>query len=260
MRRISISLSAAILAGALATPAYAQETGADDAPGWSVTITPRYQKLFFDPGGDDLENMDNLGGSITLRNPDQRFGLTAMYFGGTGKGNYDFSPTLNYRYKLKRREFAFTGEITPRETGVTFLGGLRHFNVRQNEFLTNPGPGNSEVNNYRFKLTVAEFGVRLASRLGANSRHSISAQFSGGIGGGRARVNENEVFGGFVNSNVSNDKGTAYYGEAALGYNVFLTDNISLGARARGYVFDIDATGGDTVFALAPELNFSVRF
>lgn len=260
MRTFTTMVSALALAGSIATPAFAQDDAEQTNEKWSVTITPRLQKLFFDAGGDGLENMNNVGASVSIRNPDQKFGISALYLQGTGKGDYDFSPTSNYRYKLKRREFALQGEFTPRETGVTFIAGFHNFNIKNNEFLTNPLPGNSEVNAYQYKISVAEVGVRLASRLGANSPHSLSAQFMGGIGRGRAKFNEVEVFNGFTNSFTLNDKGSGYYGEVALGYNVFLSRHISLGARARGYVFDIDVAGAKTVYALAPELNFSFRF
>ena len=143
--------------------------------------------------------------------------------------------------KARRDELAITGEFTPSEANVTLMAGYHRFTARNDETLLNPAPGDSEVGAYRFSIDAAEIGLRLNSRLGANSRHSISAQFALGVGPGRARVNVREVFGGVETLTVESDSGTGYMGDIALGYNVFITDNVAIGTRIRGYVFYIDA-------------------
>ena len=255
---------------AVSTPAMAQDEAADDAAvsnRWSVTVTPRYQKLFFLPGleSDGLESMDSFGASIGVRSPDARFGVMATYMRGTGSGTYTYDDgdfTGDYDYRARREEFALTGEFTPSEANVTLLGGYHRFEASNEETLLNPFPGDSEVGSYNFSIDAAEIGLRLNSRLGANSRHSISAQFLVGVGPGNARVNIAEVSGGDTTVTAERDSGTGYVGDIALGYNVFLTDNIAIGTRIRGYVWYVDADieEVDPIFAFAPELNFSIRF
>lgn len=241
-----------------ATNAYGQE-----AQDWSITVTPRYQQVFFEPSGaDGVETMSTYGATVAVREPSQRWGLTGTFLTGKKKnGSYDFKDTgSTYDYRLKRTEYQAAIEYTPSDTGVTLLGGYHHFKVKQNESLADPLPGNSEINSYNYSINAAEIGLRLASRLGANSRHAVTAQFLFGVGEGRYKVNEREVFSGFTNSNVGNDKGTGYLADIALGYSWFLTNHVSLGARARGYVFYVDAGGSDPIFAIIPEANLSFRF
>lgn len=235
----------------------------DDTPSWSVTVTPRYQQLLFLPTteADGLESMPSYGGTITVRDPSSRFGITGTYMTGNAKGVYTYDDgafTGDYDYDAKRREMALQLEFTPAQTGVTFIGGYHRFSARNNEVLLNPGVGNGEVGDYRVSVNAAEIGLRIASRLGANSRHSVSAQFMGGVGSGRYKSTVVETFGGAPSTTSVAKKGTGYLGDVALGYNYFLTDNFSIGARGRGYVFGV--SGGNTTFAVAPELNLSVRF
>jgi hypothetical protein len=256
---------------ATSTPAWAQTEElvdeGDDSGRWSVTVTPRYQKLFFLPGleSDGLESMDSWGASVAVRSPDSRFGVMATYMRGRGSGTYTYDDGFfsgDYAYRARRDELAITGEFTPSEANVTLMAGYHRFTARNDETLLNPAPGDSEVGAYRFSIDAAEIGLRLNSRLGANSRHSISAQFALGVGPGRARVNVREVFGGVETLTVESDSGTGYMGDIALGYNVFITDNVAIGTRIRGYVFYIDADIDevDPIFAFAPELNLTFRF
>ncbi|NNM77440.1 hypothetical protein HJG53_11035 [Sphingomonas sp. ID1715] len=247
----------------VSAPAIAQD---DDGGRWSVTVTPRYQQLFFSPSPEngEVKSIPTYGGSIAVRNPDGRFGVMGTFM--TGKKNngfYNYEDdgfSGRYRFNVKREEYALTFEYTPSETGVSLLAGYHNFLARENEARVDAPVGDSEVNSYRYKIGAAEAGFRLSSRLGANSRQSLSAQFLVGVGSGRYRVNEKEVIGGQTSTNVGSRKGTGYLGDIAIGYNIFLTDNISLGARARGYVFFVDAKGADPIFAAAPEANLSVRF
>ena len=256
------------------TPALAQSEDAAppmeqaDQAKWSVTITPRLQKVFFQPGGSsDIKSMGTLGASVTVRNPDNRFGITGTIMSGNGKGNYDFNggstavggAPNNYAYELKRREFALQLEYTPRETGVTFIGGYHRFDIKNPESLTNARPGNSEVNFLRNKISAAEIGLRLASRLGAESKHAVSAQLMLGVGKGRFTLDQREVFRPFTNTNSINAKKTGYLADFALGYNYFLSRRISLGTRARAYVIYVSHPDSDPVFAVVPEFNISFR-
>lgn len=251
-------LAAAIVAtcGVSATSASAQaaETGK-----WTVTVTPRYQHVFFKIiDAEGLESMSTFGGTIAVREPSQRWGLAGTFLTGTkNNGSYVLDGTRDiYNYSVKREEVQISGEFTPSDTGITLLGGYHRYNFRQNETLSNPLPGNSEINEYRFTLDAAEFGLRLASRLGADSAQSISAQFLFGVGSGSFRDDLREN-GGVA---LGDQSGTGYAADVALGYNIFVTNNLSLGARARGYVFYVDVDRSDPIFALIPELNLSFRF
>ncbi len=247
----------------VATALVATNAHGQEAQNWSITVTPRYQQVFFEPSGaDGVENMSTYGATVAVREPSQRWGLTGTFLTGKKKnGNYEYdNSNSTYDYSLKRTEYQAAIEYTPSDTGVTLLGGYHHFKVKQNESLANPLPGNSENNSYNYSINAAEIGLRLASRLGANSRHAVTAQFLFGVGEGRYKVDEREIFSGFTNTNMGNDKGTGYFADIALGYSWFMTDHISLGARARGYVFYVDAGASDPIFALAPEANLSFRF
>lgn len=243
--------------------AFAQDSG--DAAKWSITLTPRYQKLFFliDTEADGLETMDTFGGSVAVRDPSGRFGFMATHLRGKANGVYTYDDNTfqgDYAYRAKRREYALQFDYTPNEANVSFIAGYHRFTASSRENLLTALPGNSEANDYHNSINAAEIGLRLSSRLGANSRQSVSAQFTGGIGRGRYRANEREVFSGTTTNTVTNEKGTGYIGDIALGYNIFVTDAISVGARGRGYVFYVDTPGSDPLFALTPELNFSIRF
>lgn len=260
-------LFAAALAGALAvsTPAAAQDGEAGASNGWTVTVTPRYQKLFFLPDieADGLESMDTWGASIAARSPDGRFGVMATYMRGRGDGVYTYDDGLfsgDYDYRARRNEFAVMGEFTPSESNVTLIAGYHRLSAGNDEVLINAAPGEAETGSLRFSVDAAEFGVRFNSRLGANSRHSLSAQFALGIGPGRVRATVTETFGGTTTVTNVRESGTGYVGDIALGYNVFLTNRIAVGTRVRGYVYYVDTDSSDPIFAVAPELNLTFRF
>lgn len=259
---------AALLVGALAfsTPALAQPDAEDTvAQRWSFTITPRYQKLFFLPDieADGLESMDTWGISGAARSPDGRFGVMATYMRGRGSGVYTYDDGIfegDYNYRARRDEIAITGEYTPSEANVTLMVGYHRLSAGNNEELIDPSPGRGEVGRLRFSVDAVEVGVRFNSRLGANSRHSLSAQFAIGIGPGRVRSTVTEIFGGTPTTTTIRENGTGYVGDIALGYNVFLTDQIAVGTRVRGYVYYVDTDNSDPIFAVAPELNLTFRF
>ncbi|WP_380874199.1 hypothetical protein ACFB49_46390 [Sphingomonas sp. DBB INV C78] len=258
-------LTAALAAmGSLCAFSSAAQAQDEAAEKWSVTITPRYQQLFFDASGgegDAITSMPTYGGSVAVRTPDTRWGVMATYLTGDKKGDYEYDngPSV-YKFDAEREEYSLTGEYTPSETGITLLFGYRHFKAGADEVLTNPLPGNSETNSNTYKIDAAEIGFRLSSRLGVESSQSLSAQFTVGIGGGKLNRSEVEVFGTGTNSDIRKDSGTGYTGEMAIGYNIFLTNNLSLGARARAYIFYVDVSDADPIFALAPEANLSFRF
>jgi hypothetical protein len=237
-----------------AAGAQAAETGK-----WTVTVTPRYQHVFFKlPDSEGSQSMATFGGTIAVREPSQRWGFAGTFLTGTkNNGQYVLDGTTDiYDFRVKRQEVQLSGEFTPSDTGITLLGGYHRYDFRQDETLKNPRPGRAETNSFRFTLDAAEIGLRLASRLGADSAQSISAQFLFGIGSGKFRDDTN-----FNNIVANGDQsGTGYAADVALGYNIFVTDNLSLGARARGYVFYVDVDRSDPVFALIPELNLSFRF
>lgn len=264
MRRLTI---AAVLAlASAAAPLFAQEGDAngDAARRWSLTVTPRVQQLFFlpDADADGLETLTSVGASVSLRRPDGRVGITATVLGGKGSGTYDFTTGPRkgqFGYRGSRREAALLGEYTAAESNVTLLGGYHGFGAKAREQLLNGGT-DSEANRYRFSIDAAEIGLRLSSRLSAESRHAVSAQFSMGLGHGRFTENEASNIGGVVRTSIRDKTGIGYIGDIALGYNYFLTDKISVGGRGRGYVFYVDTKGSYPIFAVTPEFNVSFRF
>lgn len=46
----------------------------------------------------------------------------------------------------------------------------------------------------------------------------------------------------------------------AFGYNYFLNDRMTVGGRARAYVFYVNTADSYPIFAVTPELNASYRF
>ncbi len=291
MRALRIFLASAALCG-VATPAFAQATGGEDeaaaieetplaadpeadavveeeeeeeAPSkWRVTVTPRLQYLLFlpDADADGLEGLVSAGASVALRSPDGRLGITATYLFGRGSGTYGFHTgprSGSFAYRGNRREFALLGELNPEETNVTLIGGYHRFTARARESLLNGG-ADHETNDFHFAIDAAELGLRLASRLTAQSRHAVSAQFSAGVGLGHFRANEDSLIGGVARTRLRDENAIGYLGDIALGYNYFLTDRLTVGARGRGYLFYVEATGSYPIFAVTPELNFSFRF
>ncbi len=79
MKSLTIALSFAALAAA--APALAQSDPADQGSGerWGITVTPRFQELFFLPtiDADGAESMHTYGLSVAARSPDARFGVMA---------------------------------------------------------------------------------------------------------------------------------------------------------------------------------------
>ena len=247
-------------------PAFAQSDDeiAEPPPKWSVTITPRAQNLFFlpDTDADGLETLVSTGASVSLRNPDGRFGITATYLYGKGSGTYVFydnARRADYDYRGNRRELALLAEYTPSETNVTIIGGYHRFSAKARETLLDGG-ADFENNRYNFSINAAEIGLRLASRLGAQSRHAVSAQFSFGVGLGNYKEDENATLAGVTRISKRDKNGFGYIGDIALGYNYFLNQRLTIGTRGRGYVFYVDTKGSYPIFAIAPELNMSMRF
>lgn len=263
MTRSMIILSTML---AIVPPAMAQspDEPADAPPPWSVTVTPRVQNVFFlpDADADGLETLVSAGASVSLRNPDGRFGVTATYLYGKGKGIYVFDDSARrarYAYRGNRRELALLAEYTPSETNVTIIGGYHRFSAKARETLVQGG-ADFEDNAYNFSIDAAEIGLRLASRLGAQSRHAVSAQFSFGLGVGHYKEDENATLAGVTRTSRRDKNGIGYIGDIALGYNYFLNDRLTIGTRGRGYVFYVQTKGAYPIFAIAPELNMSMRF
>ena len=266
-------ISTMALAG-MSTAAAAQdvEPQQDAEPGWSVTVTPRYQHLLFKPSfeADGLETLPSYGASIAVRSPDARFGIMATYMTGDGNGDYLVEDQDNlgqplafqYEFDASREEIQITGEYSPRNTNFTLLGGYHRFSAGNREERINAPVGEAETGIYDLSIDAFELGMRLSSALGEGSRHSVSAQFLFGVGSGRYDRAVSETFGGTTTTDVIDETGTGYLADVALGYNFFITDNIALGARARAYVYyvDIDVDDVDPIFAIAPEVNLSFRF
>lgn len=241
---------------------------AEEAPekqrDWSITISPRVQQLLFlpDADADGLESLTSIGASVAVRNQDGRYGLVLTALGGKGSGTYSFhtgTRTGQFAYRGLRREFSALGEYSPSETNVTIIAGYHSFAAKADESLIN-SVTDSETNSYRFSIDAAEVGLRLSSRLSAQSRHAVSAQFSAGIGQGHFKENENSSVGGTARSSVRNKSGFGYVGDAAFGYNYFLTKNLTIGGRGRAYLFYVQTKGSYPIFAVTPELNMSFRF
>lgn len=273
MNRILNAARCAAVAVALCASGMAVAQDEPDAAAaaerWSVTITPRYQHVIFKlEDAEGIQNMSTYGGTVSVREPSQRFGFSATYLTGTKKNarytldDEEFGGTGDslYDYDIKRRELQLHFEYTPRDTGVTLLAGYHRLSVSSDETLANPDPGESEANSFRNRINAAEVGLRLASRLSANSAHSVSAQLLLGVGNGRYRSNESFTSGGVTDATVRTEKGTGYLGDIAFGYNVFLTRFLSVGVRARAYAFYIDADDADPILAAIPEANISLRF
>lgn len=258
----------------LSTPALAQDEAADEAAadGVSITVTPRLQQLYFKPSfeTDDLESMTSYGLSVGVRSADSRFGLMATFMTGEAQGEYSIDnsdpvggPSFgNYDYDATREEYQLTGEFTPRNTNFTLLAGYHRFSAGNVESLNNPLPGNLENNVVELTIDAFELGMRLSSALGEGSRHSVSAQFLFGVGSGKYEATFQERFGGVTTTTNFDEDATGYLADVAIGYNFFITDNIAIGARGRGYVFyvDADTDDNDPIIALAPEVNVSFRF
>jgi len=264
----------ALLVGVCATPVAAQDNSdaAEESDGWSVTVTPRLQQLYFKPSfeTDDLEGMTSYGGSVALRSPDSRFGIMATFMTGEADGDYaidDSDPIsgpseLTYAYDASREEYQLTGEFTPRNTNFTLLVGYHRFTAGLVENLANPQPGDAEANAVDLSIDAFELGMRLSSALGEGSRHSVSAQFLFGVGSGKYEAVFQERRGGVTETRTFDEDATGLLADVAIGYNFFITDNFAIGARGRGYVFyvDADTDDNDPIVALAPEVNFSFRF
>jgi hypothetical protein len=255
---------------AAAEPQAPEAPAVDDPAGdvpparWRITVTPRLQYLLFLPNAnaDALEGLVSAGASIAARSPDGRLGITATYLYGRGSGTYNFhdgARSGTFDYAGNRREMALLGELNPAETNVTLIAGYHRFSARAREALLNGG-ADHEVNDYHFSIDAAEFGLRLASRLTAQSRHAVSAQFSAGIGSGHFRANEDRLLAGVPRIRHRDESGFGYIGDIALGYNYFLTDRLTIGTRGRGYLFYVQAQGAYPIFAVTPEINFSFRF
>jgi hypothetical protein len=265
----------ALVLGTLATPALAQDEVGDEAAkddSVSITVTPRLQQLYFKPSfeTDDLEGMTSYGLSVALRSADSRFGVMATFMTGEAEGQYTvddsdpvFGPSLlNYDYDATREEYQLTGEFTPRNTNFTLLAGYHRFSAGNVESLGNPLPGNTENNVVDLTIDAFELGMRLSSALGEGSRHSVSAQFLFGVGSGKYEATFQERFSGVTTTRTFDEDATGYLADVAIGYNFFITDNIAIGARGRGYIFyvDADVEDNDPIIALAPEVNLSFRF
>jgi hypothetical protein len=242
-------------------PACAKE---EEKPHWSVTVTPRLQYLLFlpDAEADGLETLTSGGLTVTIRNPDKRFAVSATGLYGKGSGTFDFHNETRrgaFDYSGDRREISLLAEFTSPETGVTVLGGYHHFGAKADETLINGG-ADFEVNSYRFAIDAAEIGLRIGSRIGAGSRHAVTAQASMGVGVGHYKANEDRSIGGMRRTVVRDDTGIGYIGDVAFGYNYFINNRMTIGGRARGYVFYVQSKGSYPIFAVTPELNASYRF
>ncbi len=272
MKNGHYAVAAMAFAFAFAEPAFAQDEAAatEEGGGWSVTVTPRFQQLYYKPAeSDDFEALPSYGGSIAVRTPGGQFGVMATYMKGSTDGRYVINDAYSlggvptdapYDYAASREEIQLTGEYSPRSGNVTLLLGYHRIKASNDETLVAGAvPGATEFNRLRFKLDAVEVGMRLSAALGTNSRHSVSTQFTLGVGDGRIRGFESGNFGSAYNDPI-NDSGTGFVADFAIGYNYFITDNIAIGARGRAYVFYVDVDDADPIYAVAPELNLTVRF
>src|SRR5262249_46645304 len=94
------------------------------------------------------------------------------------------------------------------------------------------------VSNYELAMATVEAGVRIAARLGPDSKHALSSQATIGIGLGNYEEHTTGLTPIAISGNLTE---TA---EFALGYTYLWTESFSIGARVRAFLFKIDAEGG----------------
>ena len=118
------------------------------------------------------------------------------------------------------------------------------------------------ASDYHVMMATTEVGFRIGGRMSPDSPHAFSAQMTAGIGYGTY----NEHTTGLAPLSINN---LAMTGEIAFGYTYLMTDQLSLGVRARGFLYAIQGDqagrplnqfGEHAGGAFGPEFNFTYRF
>jgi hypothetical protein len=231
---------------------------------WSFAITPRLQALYFIPHLGELGNtnvMPSVGLSVVLQKPTSPFSFNATYFFGEANTTYiDHQITFSkLNYTATRSDAAGYIEYTPNESNITFLAGLRYVYMPFHE------RGQAPVvfaSNYDVNIGTTEVGFRIGGRMSAGSPHAFTAQMTAGVGYGAY----NEHTTGLAPLSINN---WATTGEIAFGYTYLMTDQLSLGVRARGFLYRIQGDqngrppnqfGEHSGAAFGPEFNLTYRF
>jgi hypothetical protein len=238
---------------------------------FSVTVTPRAQTLYFpnlyaDKSG-DFTVFQAQGATVSIGFTGSPFAITANMLSGHREG---VSPdeTFFVDQRVNRHDASLQLSYAPPDSNITFIGGVRQFIVKSTERRQLPVTSiDFSGGSYRDEYLVGEAGARIGGRLGAESRSALSAQMTLGVG--RAETEEVRVVGTFAGpprvERFSAD-GAGGILEAALAYNYFLSDKVSLGARVRSFTLykgtagDSGDTSDDISTAVAPELNLSLNF
>jgi hypothetical protein len=230
---------------------------------WRFAMTPRLQALYFVPHVGEFGNtsvMPSGGLSVVLQKPTSQFSFSATYFFGEAETTYvDRQITFSrLNYTAIRSDAVGYVEYTPNESNVTFLAGLRYV------FMPFHERGQAPVvfaSDYDVTMATTELGFRIAGRASPGSPHAFSAQITGGLGYGAY----DEHTTGLAPLSIDN---LAMTGELAFGYTYLMTDQLSLGARIRGFLYSIidqagrppnqfgERSGG----AFGPEFNLTYRF
>ena len=232
---------------------------------WGIVITPRLQALYFIPHLGELGNtniMPSVGLSVVLQKPTSPFSFSATYFYGEANTTYvDRQITFSkLNYTAVRSDAVGYIEYTPDESNITFLAGLRYVYMPFHERGQTPVVFAS---NYDVMIGTTELGFRIGGRMEfPGSPHAFSAQMTAGIGYGIY----NEHTTGLAPLSLNN---WATTGEIAFGYTYLMTDQLSLGVRARGFLYRIQGDqngrpsnqfGEHSGAAFGPELNLTYRF
>lgn len=231
---------------------------AEEGDGWSVTVTPRVQATLFVPHqGESYETMTSYGGTAMFAAPDSRFAIVGEYF--TGEASTRYQRTNVYDYEATRQDGSLRLEYTPEQSTVTFIGGIRSIKMDFEENAVAPVDVHSE---YDVSILGGELGVRIVGRINPESRHLLSAQITGYVGQGEY----NEITTGADVTNINTSETALATGvEFAGGYTMFASNSLAIGARVRGFVYqlyidDIPRFGEFVGYGWGPELNASIRF
>lgn len=252
--RFTTSCLLATLGTAILCPTVSAEEGG----GWSVTLTPRVQATLFAPHqGQSYETMTSYGGTAMFEAPDSRFAIVGEYF--LGEASTTYRRTYMFDYDVSRQDGSVHLEYTPDQSTVTFIGGVRSVKMEFEEDALAPVDIHSD---YDVSILGAELGVRIVGRISPESRHLLSAQITGYVGQGEY----NEITTGADHANINASETALATGiEFAGGYTMFATNSVAIGARVRGFVYqlyidDIPRLGEFVGYGWGPELNVSLNF
>lgn len=258
MRVTQNHFSTSCLLATLGAVMICPNASAEEGDGWSVTVTPRVQATLFVPHqGESYETMTSYGGTAMFEAPDSRFAVVGEYF--TGEASTTYQRTNMFDYDVSRQDGSVRLEYTPDQSTVTFIGGVRSVKMEFEEDALAPVDIHSD---YDISILGAELGVRIVGRISPESPHLLSAQITGYVGQGEY----NEITTGADVANINTSETALATGiEFAGGYTMFATNSVAIGARVRGFVYqlyidDIPRFGEFVGYGWGPELNVSLHF